>query len=254
MKLLTFLTAEKMNNMNLGKKFIWGGLGWVLGGPIGAILGVALASMTDGQPQPGGRTTYPRTRPGDFMVSLLVLFAVVMKADRKMLKTELDYIKRFLTAQFPHENTRVYLTLFKDILDQSYPLRDVCRQIQRSMDHASRLELIHVLFGLAAADGEIHRIEIDTIKKIAGYLNVSEKDFVSIRSMFVKDPRAAYRILEIDESSTDTEIKKAYRKMANKYHPDKVAHLGVDLQKLAEEKFKAVNDAYREIKKERALT
>ena len=41
--------------------------------------------------------------------------------------------------------------------------------------------------------------------------------------------------------------------MANKYHPDKVSHLGYDLQKLAEEKFKAVNNAYQTIKKERRL-
>ena len=48
-------------------------------------------------------------------------------------------------------------------------------------------------------------------------------------------------------------MKRAYRKMANKYHPDKVAHLGDDLRKIAEEKFKAVNNAYQTIKKERGV-
>ena len=243
-----------MKKMNLGKKFIWGGLGWVMGGPIGAILGVALASMSGSQPGPGRHRVYPRTKPGDFMVSLLVLLAVVMKADKKMLKSELDYIKKFLRQQFPHEDISMYMTLLKDIVKQNYPVRDVCRQIQRSMDHPSRLELIHVLFGLAAADGKIHPSEINVIKTIGGYLNINEKDFISIKSMFVKDPMGAYKILEIDRSAKNIEVKKAYRKMANKYHPDKVSHLGVDLQKLAEEKFKALNEAYRQIKKERAMS
>jgi len=59
--------------------------------------------------------------------------------------------------------------------------------------------------------------------------------------------------LEINSDSTNEELKKAFRKMANKYHPDKVAHLGVEMQRLAEEKFKSVNDAYQKIKQERGL-
>ena len=61
-------------------------------------------------------------------------------------------------------------------------------------------------------------------------------------------------MLEIEKSATDSEVKKAYRKMASKYHPDKVNHLGDDLKHLAEEKFKAMNDAYQSIKKERGMS
>jgi DnaJ like chaperone protein len=57
----------------------------------------------------------------------------------------------------------------------------------------------------------------------------------------------------VNPSASDSEVKKAYRKMATKYHPDKVAHLGKDLISLAEEKFKAVSDAYQNIKKERGI-
>jgi len=69
--------------------------------------------------------------------------------------------------------------------------------------------------------------------------------------MFVRDSKSDYKVLEISSDATDEEVKKAYRKMANKYHPDKVSHLGDELQKLAEEKFKSVNDAYQTIKKQR---
>ena len=244
--------------MSVGKKILFGGLGWVLGGPIGAIIGYYLGSQGDHADQ--GYSTqpttrgYPNTKPGDFMVSLLVLLGDVMKADKQLLKSELDYVKNFLRQQFSHQDTQEYMILFKDIIKQDYPIRDVCRQIQRSMDHPSRLELIHVLFGLSKADGHIHPDEIKVINTIGRYLNINDSDFDSIKAMFVKDTQSAYKILEIKKSVTDSEVKKAYRKMASKYHPDKVNHLGDDLKHLAEEKFKAMNDAYQSIKKERGMS
>ncbi len=248
--------------MSLGKQLLWGGIGWALGGPIGAIIGYTLAAMSDGA---GGqayqspfnfgpaRSAYPRTRPGDFMVSLLVLFAAVMKADEKLLKSELDYVKAFLRKQFSAEEVRNFMVLFKDILNQEYNLQDVCRQIQRSMDHPSRLELIHLLFGLAQADGHIKSVELEMISTIADYLRISDADFHSIKAMFMGDTDGAYQILGVDATATDNEIKKAYRKMATKYHPDKVAHLGEDLRLMAEEKFKAVNAAYQALKQDRGF-
>ena len=244
--------------MSVGKKILFGGLGWVLGGPIGAIIGYYLGSQGDHADQ--GYSTqpttrgYPNTKPGDFMVSLLVLLGAVMKADKQLLKSELDYVKNFLRQQFSHQDTQEYMILFKDIIKQDYPIRDVCRQIQRSMDHPSRLELIHVLFGLSKADGHIHPDEIKVINTIGRYLNINDSDFDSIKAMFVKDTQSAYKILEIKKSVTDSEVKKAYRKMASKYHPDKVNHLGDDLKHLAEEKFKAMNDAYQSIKKDRGMS
>ena len=71
--------------------------------------------------------------------------------------------------------------------------------------------------------------------------------------MFVHNTISDYSILEINPNSTDDEVKKAYRKMAIKYHPDKVSHLGNELKNIAEEKFKSVNDAYQNIKKERSV-
>jgi len=244
--------------MTLGKKILWSGLGWAMGGPIGAILGYAFASMSNQMQQPKRRTSYrragmQRTSAEDFMASLLVLLASVMKADDKLLHSELGYVKRFLAKQFNKEDANHYLILFREIIKQTYSLPQVCLQIQRSMDHPSRLELIHVLFGLSSADGEINFKEIEIIQIIARYLNINDNDFVSIKAIFIKNTHSAYQILEIELSDTDDEVKKAYRKMAKKYHPDKVTHLGEDLRELAEEKFKAVNTAYKNIKLERGM-
>ena len=210
--------------MSLNKKLLWGGLGWAIAGPIGAILGYTYASMKEGQSYI--QSPKSRTKHGDFIMSVLVLFAKVMKADGKLLKSELDYVKQFLKRQFGIQQTKDLMLVFKDILEQEYPLKDVCRQIQRSMDHPSRLELIHILYGLSQSDGHVHPSEIRIIQTIANYLNISSNDYASIKAMFAKDENAAYRILEIDPSTSDKQVKEAYRKMANKYHPDKVAHLG----------------------------
>ena len=232
-----------------GKQILWGSLGWAFGGPIGGILGVIFAGSSE-----KNYRQVKQSQAGDFMVSLLVLFAKVMKADGKLLKSELDYVKSFLKQNLSRQQAQVFIKMFQEILKQEYSTAEVCRQIQRSMDHPSRLELMHVLFGLSASDGEIHPEEIRVIHTISGYLNISNKDYESIKAIFIKDIDSTYKILEIDPSVSDNDVKKAYRKMAVKYHPDKVAHLGKEIQKTAEEKFKAVSDAYSEIKKQRKMS
>ena len=239
--------------MSLNKKLLWGGLGWVFAGPIGAVLGYTYASMSNNESYriPGSSSS---TKHGDFIISVLVLFAKVMKADGKLLKSELNYVKRFLKQQFGIHKTKELMVVFRDILEQDYPLKDVCKQIQRSMDHPSRLELIHILYGLSASDGHVHPEEIKIIQTMANYLNINKNDYESIKAMFAKDEEAIFRVLEISTNASNDEIKKAYRKMANKYHPDKVSHLGKEMQKMAEEKFKAVNDAYQRLKKDRNIS
>lgn len=240
-------------------KWIGGGLGWALGGPIGAILGFALGSLVSGtelvtSEQAQSRTrTFRRTSTDDFMVSLLVLSAAVMKADGKVLKSELDYVKQFFVRQFGEYKAQEQVLILREILKQPLELRKVCVQIRMNMQHPLRLQLMHYLFGLAQADGTLDTSELNVIENIARDLGISQKDFVSIRAMFKKDTSSAYEILEITEDATEQEIKKAYRKMAIKYHPDKLSSLGPDIQKAAKEKFIKVQEAYEIIKKQRNI-
>ena len=116
-----------------------------------------------------------------------------------------------------------------------------------------RLQLLHYLFGLAKSDGQVDGLEATAIRRIALDLGISEKDYESIQAMFYKDVAHAYKVLEIDHTASDDEIKKAYRRMAVKYHPDKVRDLGEAHQKAAQEKFIKVQEAYEAIKKERGM-
>ncbi len=236
-------------------KWIGGGLGWVMGGPIGGMLGFLVGSLVDGTSIETS-STYARgtgTTPGAFGISLLVLIAAVMKADGKVVKSELDYVKEYLVRQFGKESAAEASIMLRDILKQNIPLQDVCRQIAGNMDYSSRLQLMHLLFGVSIADSNVNQREQSVIEKIAGYTGISDSDYISIRNMFIPDTDSAYKILEIERSASNEELKKAYRRMAMKYHPDKVSHLGDDFKKSADEKFKKVNEAYEKIKNERNI-
>jgi len=93
--------------------------------------------------------------------------------------------------------------------------------------------------------------EVDAISRIASYLGINLRDFESIKAMFYKNSDTAYKILELNTNATMSEIKAAYRKMAKKYHPDKVLHLGKEHQKGAQEKFRKVQEAYEQLQKEK---
>ena len=233
-------------------RWIGGGLGWAFGGPLGAIIGFAIGSAfgnnSDSKEYIGG-TTQQR----DFNVSLLVLSAAVMKADGSVKRSELDYVKRFFLTNFGQERAEKYILMLREILKQDIQVHDVSQQIGRFMDYSSKLQLLHYLFGIASADASTHENEVDVISIIAKYMGISSSDFQSIKAMFVQQVDSAYKILGIDSNATDDEVKKAYREMAKKYHPDKVAYLGEDVRKSAEQKLQEVNEAYEKIKKQRGF-
>ncbi len=238
-------------------KWIGGGLGWAFGGPIGALIGFSIGSMFDGgkgEIQRGSITGFSgKTTTGGYVMSLLVLVAAVMKADGKVLKSELDYVKKFMVHNFGEASATEAIKMLKDLLQQTIPINDVCNQIRQNMNYSARLQLVHFMFGIAQADGHVDKSEQKQIEHICQQMGISNSDFESIQAMFVKNTESDFIILEIERTATDTELKKAYRRMAMKYHPDKVSHLGEDFQNAAKEKFQKVNQAYENIKKERGV-
>ncbi|MFO7862686.1 MAG: TerB family tellurite resistance protein, partial [Salinivirgaceae bacterium] len=147
-------------------KWIAGGLGWAFFGPIGGIIGFVAASfMEKGDEMERQRS---QTTTGGFAVTLLILTASVMKADGKILKSELDYVKRYFLQAFGEEAATEAIRMLRDIVKQEIPLNEVCAQVKANMDYASRTQLLHFLYGIADADGEIAASEQKLIEEI-GY-------------------------------------------------------------------------------------
>ncbi len=233
-------------------KWVGGGLGWVFGGPIGAILGVALGSMFDGMNS--GKYEYQNSPRGNFALSLLVLSAAVMKADQKVVRSELEYVRSFFITQFGDVEGNRMISMLREILKQDINVQDVSVQVGKFTDYPSKLQLLHYLFGISASDNLYHPDEVGVISVIARYMGISGSDFNSVRAMFIKSTDWAYDVLEITPQATDDEVKRAYREMAKKHHPDKVASLGEDIRRAATEKFQKISAAYEEIKKQRGIS
>ena len=245
------------------KYFLLGGLGFVLGGPIGAALAVVITSMVESSKAlPGAKEGEPTSSRGraqasasDIKVSLLVLIACVMKVDGHVRKSELDLVKRFLVRNYGEQGALEALQILKSLLEQDMDPMAVAGQIADNVNYSTRLELLHFLFDLANTDGEFAESELQMIERIGTRMQVSPADFRALAALYqkAKDPNWAYVALEVEPGATNEEVKKAYRRMAMKYHPDKVAGAGEEMREKATEKFRAVNEAYEYIKVQRGI-
>ena len=234
-------------------------------GPIGALLGFWFGAAVDGyidrarQLSDDNETTASRRyysadeQRNSFLVSLLVLSAAVIKADGKTLQAELDYVKEFVRKNFGDAAVPEAMRMLQEFTRQQVNIYQVGPQIARYMNYSQRLQLFHYLTQIALADGEFHKSEKGVLEAIGATIGLSQGDINSVISMFYKETNSAYTVLGISPTASDDEVRTAYRRMAMKNHPDKVATLGPDVQKAAAEKFRQVQEAYETIKKERGI-
>lgn len=262
-------------------KWLFAGLGWAFGGPIGALLGYWIGKAISPDKQIGSNAydegaTYhrgPYRNTGtqeDINAALMVLIAAVMKVDGQVKKSELDFVKRFLLQNYGEARGKEMLQVLKQMVEKEIPIDQVCYQIKVNTDYNTRYHMVDFLFGIGGADGEFQQSELAMLRLIAQYLGISQGDYNSIHerhvgrgdssysgeggrssssSSYNKDP---YRVLGIDSSATDDEVKKAYRRMAMKYHPDRVAGMSEEMQRNAAEQMKEINQAYEVIKERRS--
>ena len=271
-------------------KWIAGVLGWVAWGPIGALigylLGKAVDTYIDGSHQlPGGdgweqrqsgqgsyrqqtgqgpydRGTSTQSRQGrytadeqrnSFFVSLLVLSSAVIKADGRTHPVELRTVREFIRTNFGEQAASQAEQILQRLDSQQVNIYSVGGQIAANMNYSQRLQLFQYLVSIATADGDFSASEKSVLEAIASAIRLTSSDAASIIAMYYKETDSAYTVLEISPSATDDEVRTAYRRMAMKYHPDRVATLGPDVQKAAEEKFKKIQEAYAAIKKQRGI-
>ncbi len=237
-------------------------IGFSFRGFIGGILGFLAGSFLDNLM--GGDSRRPRSvfddltrqsvSPADFELNLLSLCSIVIKADGQVSQRELDYVRQYFLSTYGKEKANAIFRTFNDVIKKrEVSAQRICQYLNQRTRYEVRLQLVHFLFGIAQADGQVSAAEIAKLKELASFLRIGKVDFESIMAMFVKSADKAYKILEIQKTATDDEVKKAYRNMAKKYHPDKVITENEAIKKGAEEKFKEVQKAYETIQQERGM-
>lgn len=243
-------------------KWLGAVIGFSIRGVLGGILGFLAGSFLDNLM--GGKSQNPRSvfedltrqnvSPADFELNLLSLCSIVIKADGQISQRELDYVRQYFLSTYGKEKANAIFKTFNDVIKKrEVSAQRICQYLNQRTRYEVRLQLLHFLFGIAQADGQVSSAEINKLNELAGYLRIGRIDFESIMAMFVKSADNAYKILEIEKTVTDDEVKKAYRNMAKKYHPDKVITENEAIKKGAEEKFKEVQKAYEVIQQERGM-
>lgn len=252
-------------------KWIGGVIGWMAGGPIGALAGFVIGSLFDNTVITTNIQTQNNDDPtighrNSFLFSMLVMASYIIKADGKIMHSEMEFVRRFLRDNFGeqamNEGNQILLNLFEQRkrMDAVNPnsfkqtIYDCGQQIAANLNYGERLQLLRFLAMIAMSDGNVCSQEIDALKEVATAMNLSANDVDSMLNLGSNNLDAAYKVLEIDPSATDDEVKAAYRALAKKHHPDRVASLGDDIHKAAEEKFRQINDAKDQIFKARNIS
>lgn len=190
----------------------------------------------------------------DFEINLLALASLVIKADGKVSQKELDFVRAYFVSAYGKNRANEVFKIFNEnFKNKGISLNKISNLFNLGLNYESKLQVIHFLFGIAKADGSISQQEINKILEFSNLFKLSYADFLSIKAMFIKEVDNDYKILEVDKSASDEEIKKSYRSLAKKHHPDKVQHLGEAYVKAAQDKFQKIQKAYQNIKVKRGF-
>ncbi|MBR1427923.1 MAG: TerB family tellurite resistance protein [Prevotella sp.] len=276
-------------------KWIGGILGFMAGGPLGMLAGIALGYLfeqglddntgntdnwQDDQARNGygsgqsnqysNRYSQQQTQQGNrnsFLFSILVLSSYIIRADGKVMHSEMEHLRAFIRNNFGYNAVDQADQIMRRLFDQQKKMEsqragsyeDIviqsCRQIASNMQYEQRLQLIAFLADIARADGIVTNQEVNALRTVARAMGLSEKEVDSMLNLSdgATNLDAAYKVLEISPDATDDEVRKAYRKLALKHHPDRVATLGEDVRKAAEKKLQEINAARDLIFKSRGL-
>ncbi|MDH3998525.1 MAG: TerB family tellurite resistance protein [Desulfuromonadales bacterium] len=239
-------------------KLMGGSVGFMFGGPIGALVGVSLGhALIDDKVRAGyaerGNLTNQEQRQTVFFTVTFALLAKMAKADGRVCESEIAAVRCFMQDKLRLNSAlqQFATTVFNEAKENNTPFEEYARQFGEvfQADPQIRMMLYEMLFTVALADDVLHPAEDAMLRAAPGLLGLSGKSYETVRRQFVSDLSHHYAMLGLEDGASQTEVKKAYRKLANEYHPDKVIAKGLpeDFVEFAEGKFREINEAYEAI-------
>jgi DnaJ like chaperone protein len=269
------------------------GFGFMIGGPIGAIMGGFLGNMFDNAAERGPAgvglgmrcphcgnhvkptmdghcpacgmdlTNQPLQNNSDrqfvFYVSMASLADKMANADGVVTADEIQAFDTFIRTELRigSEDRKIIAGLFNQAKNTPDNAAAVARQFKELMGRQPQVlhMMVHLLFRIALADGKFHPAEEQFILQVSQIFGISQLEYEQIKALFIKKNDQAYTILGVSSQASDDEVKAAYKKLVIEYHPDKLMAKGVpeDFIKIANEKMAEINSAYDTISKERGL-
>jgi DnaJ like chaperone protein len=256
-------------------KWIGGVLGLMTGGPLGAFAGYFIGSIIDNAMASGDDRTDAHTstdydspffngaspqaqaaREESERNSFLFSSSYVIQADARIMHSEMEYVRRFLRTNFgpaaEEQGEQILRRLFEESKKDTpqnwrQQIKEVCQQLHRMMPEAQRQQLVTYLMDIAKADGVVTDTEVGVLRDLASWMGLPASTIDELNNLGRNTIEAAYEALGIRPDATDAEVREAYKRMALKYHPDRVATLGEDVRRSAEENFKRINNAKERI-------
>ncbi|MFO8063970.1 MAG: TerB family tellurite resistance protein [Spirochaetota bacterium] len=254
-------------------KIVGGTLGLFVGGPIGAIGGAALGHYVfdrqegverlgwDGQAAGGrwSRVTTQEQAQAAYFIALFSMLGKLAKADGTVSKAEGEAFKSMVNQMPLSADQRKFaINVFNEAKRSPYSIEDFAKQFSRitAGRREIHIQMIDMLYQLAAVDQHLHENEEAAIRSVSQILGISEDQVDGIKAKYFEDVGEHYKVLGISPSSSNDEVRQAYRELARQYHPDTVVSKGLpeEFVDYAHKRFKEIQNAYEAVKKERGLS
>ncbi|MEJ2310548.1 MAG: co-chaperone DjlA [Gammaproteobacteria bacterium] len=274
-------------------KLLGGAFGFMLGGPLGAVLGAALGHQYDKglkalPHMETGQREAPEQRELNQTAFFTATFSVmghIAKADGVVTKEEIRFAEAVMQQmQLTPDQRKTAINLFQEGKKAGFRVDAVLDQFHAQLGRQRNLIRMFLEIQVQAAygDGRKHPAEHRILQSIASRLGIPGPELDMIEEMVLasmhfrqggrqqEEPRRerrraespgivslqdAYAMLEIERSSSDAEVKKAYRRMISRHHPDKLASKGLpeEMMQMATEKTRQIKQAYEMIKQSRGM-
>jgi len=258
-------------------KIIGGSFGFMLGGPLGAVFGAAIGHNLDrgmGQMGEAGFSPGGQERvQGAFFTATFSVMGYIAKSDGHVSKDEIETASALMRQlNLSPDMMATARSLFREGRNPDFPLDDVLIQFRKECHRRQTLMrmFLEMQIHAAFADGVLHPAEKKALQHICDVLGFSQHEFDHLVELVgahgsggARGPDSsgglslsmAYKVLDVETSATDAEVKKAYRRLMNQHHPDKLVAKGLrdEMMQVAKEKSQEIRAAYDVVKKNRGM-